>query len=357
MDSVPPNVLFGPGYAYFSSISTTMKAHFAALADILCQEFLSGSYARSLYVEIGCNDGILLSEVAQRYGGAAVGVEPSDNVAQAARDRGLDVRPQFFDVETASALRAEHGSAEVIAGANVICHIPDWTGLMKGVDELLSPTGVFVFEDPSLLEIVTTTAYDQFYDEHIFYFSALSLQNALGRFGFEIFRIQPLQTHGGSNRIFAKRKMDTTRPVEPSVLEHLKRERDDGLDHIETYHVLSEHIVASRAALRELLLGLKRQGKQIAGYGATSKGTIVLNYCNIGPDILDYISDTTPFKQGLYSPGKHIPIVPHEHFKSHPPDYALLSAWNHGAEILEKESAYVAAGGRFIVHLPTARVL
>jgi methylation protein EvaC len=212
-----------------------------------------------------------------------------------------------------------------------------------------------MFEDPYLGDVIAKTSYDQIYDEHVFLFSALSIQYLFGLQGMELIDVFPQKTHGGSMRYVLAHQGAYS--VKPSVTELIAKEKAQGLDRLDTFRAFGRNVQRSRQELRGLLNQLKTEGKRVAGYGATSKSTTILNYCGIGPDLIEFISDTTPIKQGKFSPGMHIPVVPYETFKSNPPDYAILFAWNHAEEIMAKEQEYMASGGKWIVHVPEVQVL
>jgi methylation protein EvaC len=247
------------------------------------------------------------------------------------------------------------GQADAFLAANVMCHIPDIQGVVKGIHALLKPTGVVMFEDPYLGDIIEKTSYDQIYDEHVFLFSAHSIQNLFRLHGMELIDVLPQKTHGGSMRYVLAHQGAYS--VSSAVTHLLQNEQKLGLHRMSTFEKFRKNVEQSRSDLLTLLQELKAQGKRIAGYGATSKSTTILNYCGIGPDLIDYISDTTPIKQGKTTPGMHIPVKPYEAFQSNPPDYAVLFAWNHAEEIMAKEKEFMAAGGRWIVHVPKVQVL
>jgi methylation protein EvaC len=347
-----PQQLFHEEYAYFSSISVRMASHFAEFADQVKTRHLGG--ADPFVVEIGSNDGILLQNFA-RERIRHLGVEPSANVAEAAIKKGVCTISRFFDGEAAEELRAEHGQADVILGANVICHLPNLHSVMRGVATLLKDDGVFIFEEPYLADIIARTAYDQIYDEHVSYFSLHSLGFLFAMYDMKIIDVMGQNVHGGSMRYVVARQ--GRKSVQPVVEKQLDLEEAIGLRVADTYQRFSDKVQQSRERLVDLLNQLKRQGKRVVGYGATSKSTTVTNYCRIGPDLIEYISDTTPGKQGKYNPGTHIPVVPYERFRESYPDYALLFAWNHGEEILEKEKAFENLGGRFITYVPSVQTL
>ncbi|MBI5741429.1 MAG: class I SAM-dependent methyltransferase [Nitrospirae bacterium] len=349
---VDPSKLFHDNYAYFSSISVRMAGHFRGFSEMVRSKYLREQ--DPFVVEIGSNDGIMLQNFA-RAGIRHLGIEPSANVAGAAMAKGVRTTVRFFDKEAGNELRREYGPADVFLGANVFCHLPDIHSIIRGILALLKDNGVLIFEDPYLGDIITKTSYDQIYDEHVYYFSLHSLTNLFSRYDMEIVDAAPQDVHGGSMRYVVARKgvMD----VAPAVHGLLAEEEEIGLINPETYTAFRQRVCLSRDLLRELLTGLREKGKRIAGYGATSKSTTVANFCGITPGLLDYISDTTPGKQGKYSPGAHIPVVPYERFKGEYPDYALLFAWNHAEEIAAKEKEFTGQGGKFIVYVPSVRVL
>jgi len=305
-------------------------------------------------LELGCNDGIMLKNFAER-GIRHLGIEPSLNVAAEANKHGICTLSDFFSEQLAESVVKEHGKVDAFLAANVMCHIPDIVGVVKGICKVLKPTGVVMFEDPYLGDVVAKTSYDQIYDEHVFLFSALSIQYLFSLHGMDLIDVLPQKTHGGSMRYVLAHQ--GAYPVKNSVTELISRERAQGLDRLSTFRTFGANVEQSKRSLLILLKELKSQGKRVAGYGATSKSTTILNYCGIGPDLIEYISDTTPIKQGKFTPGMHIPVVPYETFKGTPPDYAVLFAWNHAEEIMAKEKDFIAAGGKWIVYVPEVRVL
>jgi methylation protein EvaC len=311
--------MFHENYAFYSSTSKRMAEHFQRLAEDVRGRYLMGK--DPFVVEIGSNDGITLQHFA-RAGVRHLGIEPS---------------------------------ADAFLGANVMCHIPYRHSVAEGIRLLLKPGGVLVYEDPYLGDIVEKTSYDQIYDEHAFYFSVASVGHLFGEHGMEVVDVAAQHVHGGSMRYVIAHK--GSRPVSQAVERQRAKEKALGLHLASTYTQVSRNIERSRDELMKLLRELKRQGKRVVGYGATSKSTTVTNYCGIKPDLVEFISDTTPIKQGKFSPGVHIPVRPYAEFASRYPDYALLFAWNHGEEIMAKEGAFVAAGGKWISYVPKVAVL
>ena len=344
--------MFHEHYAFFSSTSSRMAVHFG--------EFAQGVMANSLestdpfVIEIGSNDGILLQHFAQR-GIRHLGIEPSANVAEVATEKGIRTVCKFFDETLARDILAEHGQVDAFLGANVMCHIPYLHSVAAGIKILLKPRGVLIFEDPYLGDIIEKTSYDQMYDEHAFYFSVASISYLFEQHGLEVVDIAPQNVHGGSMRyVIAHRG---ARAISDRVVAQCRKEEVLGLQRPETFARLRRNIEASRDALMALLRDLKRQGRRVVGYGATSKSTTVTNYCGMTPDLVECISDTTPIKQGKISPGAHIPVRPYQDFASRYPDYALLFAWNHAEEIMAKEQGFQRAGGKWILYVPTVQVV
>lgn len=344
--------MFHENYAFFSSTSARMGVHFKEFADFVKDNYLPAK--DPFVVEIGSNDGIMLRNF-KEAGIRHLGIEPSANVAKVAADKGINTVCEFFDEAAARRIVDKHGKADAFMGANVMCHIPYMHSVLAGVDILLNPQGVVVFEDPYLGDILEKTSYDQIYDEHAFYFSAISVSSMFERHGFELVDALPQEVHGGSMRYVLARK--GARKVSPAVAALLKKEEALGIGRPETYERFKLNVEASKVALVKMLKELKLARKSVAGYAATSKSTTVFNYCGIGPDLVEYISDTTPIKQGKFSPGAHIPVRPYSEFKAKYPDYALLLGWNHAGEIMANEKDFKKAGGKWIVYVPKVEVL
>jgi methylation protein EvaC len=341
-----PGAMFHESYAFFSRTSVFMQRHFQAYAKWVYENHLEGD--DPLVVEIGSNDGIMLEHFAKK-GIRHLGIEPSANVAEEARKYGVNTVVCFFGPDTVEDIISEHGQADALLAANVMCHIPDLNGIAHSADKLLSDNGVLIFEDPYLGAMVEKVAYDQIYDEHVYIFSALSVSSIFDPYGFELIDLLPQETHGGSMRYVLARK--GARKVMPVVSTIVEKERGAGFHLPETYEQFRLDCEASKARLVGLLEEEKKAGRRVVGYAATSKSTTILNYCGIGPELIEFISDTTPIKQGKYSPGMHIPVRPYEDFKADYPDTALLFAWNHKEEIIKKEQEFMKKGGKWITHI------
>lgn len=334
VDQPDPSMMFHGNYAFFSSTSHHMAKHFETMANTYMNDLMTDP--DPFIVELGSNDGIMLKHVAKK-GIRHLGIEPSSNVAEVAKRNGVNTISKFFNEETAKEVRESSGPADVICCSNVMCHIPDLHSVAKGVVALLKPTGVFVFEDPYLGDVIDKTSYDQIYDEHVYLFSVTSVSNMFAPYGLEVFHVEHQTTHGGSMRYYLCQTGQKN--VKDSVTRQREKEKEIGLSSLETFETFKLQCERSRQELVDLLKKLKQEGHRVVGYAATSKSTTVLNYCGIGPDLIEYICDTTPIKHDTASPGMHIPIRPYEHFQKDNPDYAVLFAWNHKAEVMDKEKS------------------
>lgn len=349
---VPREEMFHHDYPFISSTSRYMAQHFTRTAQHFLDTELTGN--DPFVVEIGCNDGIMLRTI-REAGVRHLGFEPSGRVAEMAAEAGVRVRTDFFEEVIAKEVAAAEGPADVVYGANTICHIPYLGSLFRGVDALLKPDGIFVFEEPYLGDVVEKTSFDQVYDEHFYLFSATSVRAAANRFGFELVDVERLPVHGGELRYTIARR--GARKPSAAVEALLAEEAERDLTALTTLRAFADRVDGIRTELVAKLQELKAAGRRVVGYAATAKSATVLNYCGIGPDLVEYICDTTPAKHGLLSPGQRIPVRPHADFTSAHPDYALLFAWNHAAEVMAKESEFVSGGGRWLLYVPDVRVM
>jgi methylation protein EvaC len=346
---VAPEMMFNENYAYHASMSETMKNHFKLLAENLQKE-----YRPVNVLEIGSNDGIFIRHFNHD---TTFAVEPCKNFADMTNDMEYKTYPEFWTEKLSKLIKQEHGTMDLIYAANCICHIHDLDDCFSAVANLLSDKGVFVFEDPSLLRMLERGSYDQIYDEHAHVFSVTALQHLLKKNGLIIFDVDNLSVHGGSNRIYVKKpNIASDNTLRPSIFENLKEEKSFGIDNFKTYEIFAERVKKSKDDLVELLVKLKNDGKRIMSIGATSKSTTVFNYCGISTDLIELITDTTKDKQGMYSPGVHIPVVSRESVNLNDYDYAFLGAWNFKEVIADKEREFVENGGKFITHVPEVMV-
>lgn len=352
IDQPAAEKMFHENYAFFSSLSKHMQVHFKEFANLVIKRVFSGR-TDPFVVELGSNDGIMLRHF-KNAGFRHLGVEPSANVADIARSEGIETISEFFNLELAKKIVEKYGHADSVLSANVMCHISDINSVAAGISYLLKPDGVLMFEDPYLGSMIEKTSYDQIYDEHVFIFSATSVAWAFGQHGLELIDVLPQVTHGGSMRYVLAPK--GSHPISSNVEEIFAKEKGMGLDRPETYEKFKQNCETSKKDLMKLLEDLRKEGKRVVGYGATSKSTTVNNYCGIGPQHIEFVSDTTPIKQNKLTPGSHIPVKPYQDFENEYPDYALLYAWNHANEIFEKENNFRKAGGKWIYFVPKVEV-
>jgi methylation protein EvaC len=342
--------MFNDRYPFFTATSSRMQEHFATLA----RELMAALPDNALIVEIGSNDGTLLRHaVTARH--RHLGIEPSESVANAARAIGVNTSCRFFDAQLAREIVAEHGRADAIVAANALSHVADLHSVVEGMAMLLAPNGTCVVEDPYWGDVIAGTAFDQIYDEHASYFSLSSISHLFAQHDLDVVDAIPQDVHGGSMR-YVIRHAGAQSPSSRAA-QLLSHEHSSGLHQPPSFAAFRERV---RLAGRDLLGVLREHraaGRRVVGYGATSKSTTTINFFGITPDLIEFISDTTPAKQGLFTPGMHIPVRPHAEFAARYPDRALLFPWNHAAEIRARERAFTAAGGRWIVYVPEVREL
>jgi methylation protein EvaC len=350
-EEVPRGYMFHEDYPYLSSGSSYMRKHFGELAERFRTTELTGD--DPFIVELGCNDGVMLRALADA-GIRHLGVEPSGGVADLAATKGITVRKDFFGEAVAADIRRQQGPADVVYAANTLCHIPYMGAILRGVASLLAPDGVFVFEDPYFADIVGCNSFDQIYDEHFFFFTARSVRTMAQIHGLELVDAERLPVHGGEVRYTLA--LAGARTPRPAVAELIAAEQELELTDVRTLEAFGANVHKIRDDLVTLLRELKEKGNRVVGYGATAKSATVLNLCGIGPDLIEFISDTSSTKQGRVTPGTHIPVKPPTDFAVNYPDYAVLFAWNHAEEIMAKEQGFRDAGGRWIQYVPGVRV-
>jgi SAM-dependent methyltransferase len=350
-DLVPPVELFTE-YLYFSSFSDLMLRHAREACDSYLKEF--GLNSQSLVVEVASNDGYLL----QNFGSANVpclGIEPAANIAKVAREKGIETLVEFFGAKIARDLAAQNRQADLILGNNVFAHAPDANDFVAGLKTLLKPDGRIALEFPYGADFIEHTEFDTIYHEHVFYFTLTALKPLFERQGLTIFRVERLPIHGGSLRLFAGHA--GAHVIEPSVPDLLAEETRKGVNSLAYYEGFASQVRTIKNDLVALLAKLKKEGKTISAYGASAKGSTLLNYYGIGAETLDFVADRSTYKQGRLTPGTHIPIVPPVELLRRQPDYTLLLTWNFAAEILAQQQAYRDAGGQFIVPIPKVKVI
>jgi SAM-dependent methyltransferase len=341
-------------YAYFSSYSDSWVAHARDYVAAAVERF--GLDADSLVLELASNDGYLLQHVVAR-GIPALGIEPAANVAETARERGIDTVVAFFGRELADRLVAAGHRADLLVANNVLAHVPDLNDFVGGMERVLAKHGVITIEFPHLERLIAENQFDTIYHEHFSYFSFLTAQTVLGAHGLEVFDVEHLDTHGGSLRVYAQRRFGGSHPVCTRVIALARRERVLGLDRIEGYRAFERRVVETKWALLEFLHRCRRDGKRVAGYGAPGKGNTLLNYCGIRADLLEFTVDRNPYKQGKFLPGTHIPIHEPEALERARPDFILILPWNLTDEIVDQLSYAREWGARFVVPIPKVTIL
>lgn len=351
-ETVPAETLFSE-YVYFSSYSDTVVEHARRnVARLIDARRLDGS---SLVVEIASNDGYLLQFYRQR-GIAVIGVEPAQNVARVAEtERGIPTIREFFSCPLAERLVAERGRADVVHANNVLAHVADLNGFVQGISVLLKDSGCAVIEAPYVKDMIERLEFDTIYHEHLCYFSLTALQRLFARHGLAITDVERLAIHGGSLRVYVQRKPAPR--ASRAVTSLLASEEEQGMHRLEYYRGFAGRVHRLRDALRLLLGTLKADGKKLAAYGASAKGSTLLNFAGIGRETLDFVADRSHVKQGRFTPGTGLPIVGPEALCDRMPDYVLLLSWNLKDEVLSQQAAYRARGGRFIIPVPQPEIV
>lgn len=349
-DVVPPVQLFSE-YLYFSSFSDAMLHHAEEAVRSYIEKFSIGP--EDLVVEIASNDGYLLQYV-KAAGIPSVGIEPAGNIAEVARAKGIETIVEFFGEATGQRLADSGRAATLALGNNVFAHVPDINDFVAGIAALLRPTGRAVLEFPYGVDLVDRREFDTIYHEHVFYFSLTPLDPLFKRHGLEIVDVDRIPIHGGSLRLTAARR--GAFPASAAVGDLLDEEKEIGVGTLSYYEDFSSQVLAIRRDLRDMVKGLKTRGFDIAAYGASAKGSTMLNFCGIDGELIDFVADRNTYKHGLLTPGMHLPIVPAETLLERMPEYTLLLTWNFVDEILEQQRPYTDAGGRFVVPIPDVRV-
>ena len=340
-------------YAYFSSYSSTWLKH--------CQDYASRAIKRldldenKQVIEIGSNDGCLLSFFKEKEI-PVLGIEPAKNVTKNAEASGIPTINKFFNSQLAQELVSSKKKADLLIGNNVLAHVPNLNEFISSLKMILKSNGVITLEFPSLLELIEKNQFDTIYHEHFSYFSYLTIEKIFNHHGLSLFDVEELKTHGGSFRIYIQHQKNSDNYVSGNISRIKLREKNHGLDKLDSYHNFSRKVEAIKYKLRQFLTKTKKSGKSIVAYGAPAKGNTLLNYCGIGADLIDYTVDLNPHKQGRFLPGTHIPIFHPEKIKTTKPDYLLILPWNIKNEIMEQMKHIVQWGGRFVTPIPKIKV-
>jgi SAM-dependent methyltransferase len=353
LEYVKPEHIFTE-YAYFSSFSDSWLQHASNYVDMISSRL--GLGANSLVIEIASNDGYLLKNFLPK-GIPVLGIEPAINVAQTAIQKGIPSVTEFFGCELARKLAREGRQADLLLGNNVLAHVPDINDFVGGMRLLLKPRGVITMEFPHLLRLIERNQYDTIYHEHFSYLSLSTTERIFNAHGLRIFDVEELSTHGGSLRIYACHLENNHYQDSPKLLEVKSREASEGFGQIDYYSSFGEKVIASKRNLLDFFIQAKRNGKNIAGYGAPGKGNTLLNYCGIRTDFLDYTVDRNPYKHGKFLPGSRIPIFPPERIAETKPDFIFILPWNLKDEIISQLSYVRQWGGKFVVPIPDVAVV
>jgi len=352
-DFAEASELFDAEYAYFSGFSTSWLAHCEAYAVAMVERFALGD--ESLVVEVAANDGSLLGCFQDR-GIPSLGVEPTASTAASARARGLEIVEAFFGVDLARDLVARGHRAALTAANNVLAHVPDINDFVGGFAVLLADDGVATFEFPHLLNLVREHQFDTIYHEHYSYLSLLAVTHIFAANGLAVFDVEALPTHGGSLRVFAQRAESGVRPVGPNVALTLGKEREAGMDRLGFYQRFQQQAETVKDDFLSFLIQARREGKRVAAYGAAAKGNTLLNFAGVRPDLIAFVVDRNPSKQGKYMPGSRIPIRGEDALRQEKPDYIVLLPWNLRVELVEQLKYVHEWGGRFVTAIPALAV-
>ena len=349
---VAPGDIFSD-YAYFSSYSDSWVEHAREYAEAMTKRF--GLGASSKVVEIASNDGYLLQHFV-RGKIPVLGIEPAENVAKVAIEKGIPTTSRFFGRATATAVAAESGKADLLLGNNVLAHVPDLNDFVAAMRIMLKVGGVITMEFPHLYRLMERNQFDTIYHEHFSYFSFYTVERVFAAHGITLFDVDELETHGGSLRIYGRHTENAALAVTPAVAALRQREIDEGFTRLEKYSKFAEQVKETKRAILEFLIGAKRAGKTVVGYGAPGKGNTLLNYCAIRQDFLEYTVDRSPYKQGKYTPGTRIPILDPAKIRETKPDYLFILPWNLKDEIAQQMADIREWGGQFVVPIPHVMV-
>ncbi len=341
-------------YAYFASYSDSWLKHCEKYCNEMRVRFGLGK--QSFVAEVASNDGYLLQYFV-REGVRVLGIEPAANVAKAAVEKGVPTLVRFFGTQVANELAADGRTADLVIGNNVLAQVPDLNDFVAGLKILLKSEGVITLEFPHLLRLIEHSEFDTIYHEHFSYFSLISTVTILETHGLRVFDVEELKSHGGSLRVFACRAEAKTHAVRENVARVMLEEEKASLRTVDGYKNFAQQVKETKLALLEFLLKAAREGKSVAGYGAPGKSATLLHYCGIGKDLIEYTVDRSPYKQGRFLPGTHIPIHHPDHIRESKPDYVVILPWNLQDEIMKQLQYIREWGGQFVVPVPKATIL
>jgi SAM-dependent methyltransferase len=345
--------IFSKNYAYFSSYSTLWLEHARQYADMITEKI--GLNESSLVIEIASNDGYLLQYFQQKHI-PCLGIEPSENTADVAREKGIPLVVDFFGEKLASKLAAEGKKADLLVGNNVLAHVPDINDFVRGLNLALKPGGVITIEFPHLMRLVEQNQFDTIYHEHFSYFSFHAVKAVFAAHGLDIFDVDEISTHGGSLRIYAKHQENTFHVKSGTVAALEKEEILREMLALNYYQSFQQQVSQVKNDLLSFLIEQKRHGKKVAAYGAAAKGNTLLNYCGIKKDLILFVADASPHKQGKYLPGSHIPVFSKEKIREAKPDFILILPWNIKDEIMDQIAYIHEWGAKFVIPVPVLKI-
>ncbi len=344
--------IFNQNYAYFSSYSTSWLEHAKRYVEMIIDRF--GFDENSQVIEIASNDGYLL-QYFQLKQIPVLGIEPATNVAMSAQEKGIETIEAFFGANLANRLVSQDKMADLIIGNNVFAHVPDVNDFAAGLKIALKDNGVITLEFPHLMQLIEQNLFDTIYHEHFSYFSFSIAKLIFEKHGLELFDVEQISTHGGSLRIYGKHKDDASKNISPNVTALLHEEKVKGMQTTEYYDGFQNKADRVKYDLIDFLIKQKKNGKKVAAYGAAAKGNTLLNYCGSKKDLIEFVVDASPHKQGMFLPGSHIPVVTEKEIKKTKPDFVIILPWNIKNEIIEQLSYIQEWGGKFVVPIPEIR--
>lgn len=341
--------IFSNEYVYFSSFSKSWLEHARQYTNKMIQAF--GFNAQSLVIEIASNDGYLLQYFKEKHI-PVLGIEPTGNTAKVAIEKGIDTRVDFFGVELAKQLVKEGKRADLLLGNNVLAHVPDINDFVGGMKLALKPGGVITMEFPHLVQLIKNNQFDTIYHEHFSYLSFTTVKTIFNKHGLDMFDVEEIPTHGGSLRIYAKHSEDQSKIESPNVTNLLNKEKELGVTNLEYYNGFQEKTDKVKSDFIKFLAECKEQGKKVCGYGAAAKGNTLLNYCGVSADLISFVVDASPHKQGKFLPGSKIPVVAEQSIKDFKPDYIIIFPWNIKDEVMNQLEYTKNWGATFVVAIP-----
>ena len=349
-----PEEIFNEKYVYYSSYSVSWLRHAEEYVKMMIKRF--GYNEKSFVIEVASNDGYLL-QYFQKENIPVLGIEPSGGTAEVAQMKGINTRVEYFGKENAEWMAKQNIKADLLIGNNVLAHVPDINDFAEGLRIILKDDGIITMEFPHLMQLVINNQFDTIYHEHFFYYSLSTVSTILKKHGLEIFDVEQLDTHGGSLRIFANNVNSSKYGISENVFNLLERENNLRMSTPGFYRSFQKAAEEVKENFVEFLRQKKKENKKIAGYGAAAKGNTLLNYCGAGTDLIEYIVDVSPYKQGKYLPGTHIPVFAESIFNEDRPDYIVILPWNIKEEIINQLSYVRDWGAKFIVPIPSLEII